>query len=251
LTRYKAVPVEGVGYYYESLLDYIHLNPVRAGLVKQSAGEALTDYPWSSVAGGYLMPQRKRVPWLAASEGLKAFDCADTVVGRRAWLERLERRALDEMGKECGVPVEPDGRDLRRSNLRRGWYWGSEAFSERLLEVGEVALKKKRHRDYRASKESRAHGEEVARRLLEEGLAVAKLRIEDLHDLPGSDVRKVAIAVTIWQRTTVKMQWLSSHLSMRSAANVSQQIRRFRQATSTIPTPLRKWISALQSENVA
>lgn len=31
--RYKAVLVEGEGYYYETLLDYIHLNPVRAVLV--------------------------------------------------------------------------------------------------------------------------------------------------------------------------------------------------------------------------
>jgi REP element-mobilizing transposase RayT len=30
--RYKAVPVEGTGYYYETLLDYVHLNPARAGL---------------------------------------------------------------------------------------------------------------------------------------------------------------------------------------------------------------------------
>src|SRR6266511_1885531 len=33
--RYKAVIVEGENdYYYQTLLDYIHLNPVRAGLVR-------------------------------------------------------------------------------------------------------------------------------------------------------------------------------------------------------------------------
>src|SRR6059058_1984263 len=33
--RYKAVAVEGrTPFYYETLLDYIHLNPVRAGLVR-------------------------------------------------------------------------------------------------------------------------------------------------------------------------------------------------------------------------
>ena len=48
--RYKAVLVEGgSGYYYETLLDYIHLNPVRAGLVKARRGESVLDHPWSSV----------------------------------------------------------------------------------------------------------------------------------------------------------------------------------------------------------
>ena len=37
--RYKAILSEGgSGYYYCSLMDYIHLNPVRAGLVRSEAG---------------------------------------------------------------------------------------------------------------------------------------------------------------------------------------------------------------------
>jgi REP element-mobilizing transposase RayT len=36
--RYKAVLVEGAGYYYETLLDYLHLNPMRAG----NRGQATT-----------------------------------------------------------------------------------------------------------------------------------------------------------------------------------------------------------------
>ena len=50
--RYKAVLVEGSGYYYESLLDYAHLNPVRAGIIKPGKEQSVMDYPWSSVAGG-------------------------------------------------------------------------------------------------------------------------------------------------------------------------------------------------------
>jgi len=38
--RYKAILSEGgSGYYYCSLMDYIHLNPVRAGLVRMKRGE--------------------------------------------------------------------------------------------------------------------------------------------------------------------------------------------------------------------
>jgi REP element-mobilizing transposase RayT len=48
--RYKAVLVEGAGYYYETLLDYLHLNPVRAGLVDLGRGQSVLDYAWSSRA---------------------------------------------------------------------------------------------------------------------------------------------------------------------------------------------------------
>jgi REP element-mobilizing transposase RayT len=40
--RYKAIPVEGrTGDFYGALCDYIHLNPVRAGLVRREAGRGL------------------------------------------------------------------------------------------------------------------------------------------------------------------------------------------------------------------
>ena len=40
--RYKAVLVEGKqAAYYETLADYIHLNPARAGLIKPKEGESL------------------------------------------------------------------------------------------------------------------------------------------------------------------------------------------------------------------
>jgi putative transposase len=54
--RYKAVVVEGKGaYYYETLLDYIHLNPVRAKLVRPRRGQSVLDYKWSSVALGHAL----------------------------------------------------------------------------------------------------------------------------------------------------------------------------------------------------
>jgi hypothetical protein len=36
--RYKSVLVEGEGYYYQTLMDYIHLNPARARLTNPLAG---------------------------------------------------------------------------------------------------------------------------------------------------------------------------------------------------------------------
>jgi len=240
--RYKAVPVEGEGYYYETLLDYIHLNPVRAGLVKPESGESVLDYPWSSVAGGCGLLPGRRPRWLAAEDALRAFACPDTAQGRRKWVERLDRRALAEAREGCGVPLPAPEADGRLSQLRRGWYWGSQAFSERLLKVGESVLKKKRHRNYRASLESRAHSEQEAQRLLKEGLVAAALAAPDLGKLKGSDARKVAIARVIRSQTTASLGWIAEHLSMRSATNVSQQIRRNRDAKKSLSKPLKTWI---------
>jgi hypothetical protein len=89
-------------------------------------------------------------------------------------------------------------------------------------------LGKTRHRSYKASGESRAHGEKEALRLLGEGLAEAGLAVEDLQRLPGSDERKVAIAREIWEKTTMSMNWIAEKLRMKSAANVSQQLGRAR-----------------------
>ena len=110
-------------------------------------------------------------------------------------------------------------------------------------------LKRKRHRSYRGSPESRAHGEKEALRLLEEGLEAAALDHLELGQLKGSDGRKVAIARVIRQRTTASMGWLAERLSMRSAANVSQQIRRNPENPKSPPKPLKTWITL--SRNVA
>jgi REP element-mobilizing transposase RayT len=247
--RYKAVLVEGAGYYYETLLDYLHLNPVRAGLVDLRRGKSVLDYAWSSVAGGHALLPRRRPPWLATDEALAAFGCADTPAGRKRWVQRLDDRAHAEARAKCGMPAPEPERDARRSDLRRGWYWGSQAFAERILKVGEAVLKKPRHRSARASQEKRAHGEQEARRLLAEGLAVAGLSEAALKKLPGSDARKVAVARVVWEQTTVDMTWLAVHLHLRSAANASQQIRRHRQHPPPLSKALQRWI--LQSENVA
>ena len=59
--RYKAVVVEGESpEYYGSLVDYIHLNPARAGIVSGRRGESVLDYRWSSLAEGYALPVGKR-----------------------------------------------------------------------------------------------------------------------------------------------------------------------------------------------
>lgn len=227
--RYKAVIVDGADtYHYRTLADYIHLNPVRARLVLPKKGQSILDYPWSSVAGGWALPPGKRPNWLAAGEGLERFDLPDSVAGRRRMVERLDRRAVEEEIKKCGIPVVAEDVDARCSHLRRGWYWGSQEFAGKLLRISEKLIKDKKRlsRAYRKTPQVKAHGEEQAERWLAEGLQVAGLVGKDLPGLKGSDPRKLALAELLWKRTTVSQEWIAEKLSMRSAANVSQQLRR-------------------------
>ncbi len=225
--RYKAVLVEGGGgYYYQTLLDYIHLNPVRAKLVRPGRGQSVLDYKWSSMGGGHALVARKRAKWLATEEALAAFGCKDTTSGRRKWVERLDRRAVEEEAERCGLVPLPEEVDARCSHLRQGWYWGSQAFAEKMLKLAGATLGRDRNRTYRASLERRAHDVTKAEQLLREGLQAAGLDLRNLQRLSGSDARKVAIAGAIWEQTVVPQKWLAERLRMRSAANVSQQLRR-------------------------
>jgi putative transposase len=248
--RYKSVLVQGEGFYYETLMDYIHLNPARAGLIRPHDGQSLLDYPWSSVARGYALPGKSRPEWLAAEEGLRAFFCADTVPGRRDFVRRLDERILAEGATKAGIPVETAEMDKRRSHLRRGWYWGSQEFAERVLKLAEKILQKDRHWGTKRALEQRAHGEAEARRLLAEGLLAAGLEKDALELLPGSDPLKATVASVIWQRTTVNMAWIAQELHMCSPTNARQQIRRIkrgeiakqsRQRMKTWPKKFKKW----------
>jgi putative transposase len=226
--RYKSVLVEAKDpWYYGTLLDYIHLNPVRAGIVKASQGQSVVDYPWSSVASGYALAPKARAPWLAAGDGLAAFDYQDTVAHRRKFVERLDRRAREEKRKDCGVAEGPE--DGRMSNLRQGWYWGTQAFCEKLRGMLERARPVRQRRRPRSAGMHRGHDEREAERIVVEGLARVGLREGKLGELPGSDPGKLEIAAEVRANTAVSMAWIAERLRMKSAANVSQQLRRFRQ----------------------
>jgi putative transposase len=244
--RYKAVLSEGkAGYYYCTLMDYIHLNPVRAGLVRINRKQSVRDYRWSSIAQGYALVARQRPDWLAASQGLAMVQCADTAPGRRRFVQHLDKRAREEGARRAGL-IEPVS-DRRRSHLRHGWYWGSQAFAERMLKLVGKSLAASKNRTYRSAPVGRAHNQAEADRLLKEGLKAAGLESGMLADLPGSDIRKVALADLLLTRTVAGQSWIAEQLAMRSAANVSQQVRRYRMNTRLkLPSPLSRYLDAVK-----
>ena len=250
--RYKAVVVEGADrYHYQTLMDYIHLNPVRARIIRTKAGQSVLDYPWSSLAGGYALPPKKRAPWLDAASGLQAFNLQDTVADRRQMVERLDRRAASEEIKNCGVPPLPAEVDARSSHLRRGWYWGTQAFGEAMRKLAGAVVGKHptKSRSYRGSTHVAAHGEQQAEAWLKQGLKAAGLTTAEVGRLKGSDVRKLLLADLLWRRTTVSQEWLAAKLAMKSAANVSQQLRRMdrKKVRAQAPEALREFLAGHES----
>jgi REP-associated tyrosine transposase len=76
-----------------------------------------------------------------------------------------------------------------------------------------------------------------------EGLAAAGLDRVDLSRLKGSDPRKVALAELLWKQTTVSQEWLAERLKMRSAANVSQLLRRAEGRRGKVPWRLESFVA--------
>lgn len=250
--RYKAVVVDGDSpYYYESLWDYIHLNPSRAGLVDATQGQSVLDYPWSSLAGGYALMPHQRAKWLAAEQGLAAMGVEDSAEGRKKMIERLDKRAADERERSGWVAVDA-AEDKRGSHLRRGWYWGQQAFAEKLMKLGGSLIgRKRKSRGYTSSPELMAHDEQKARALLAEGLRVAELSDDDLAGFGCTEPRKVLLAALLWKKTSVSQAWIAEHLCMKNAANVSRVVHRMDQAqlVEKVSKEMRRFIEGEMKEN--
>ena len=109
--RYKAFLVEapeagsaGDGDYFTTLIDYIHLNPVRAGLINIYEGvlPEVDSYRWSSLPE-YRKKRSARPEFLEAALGFGSFNLKDGPAGRRQFVERVAQRAQVEQQEKCGL----------------------------------------------------------------------------------------------------------------------------------------------------
>lgn len=205
--RYKAVLVEGGDdTYFQTVSDYIHLNPVRAGLVGKK--EMLADYRWSSFPALVGEP-RKRPEWLCGEWVLGGRGGQDNARGRRAYREDLEKRTVEE---RRGGALE----EGMLKALRRGWCFGSEEFRQRMLEGVAGAGRKP------AGPILSAHNEQEAMRLVAAGLKAVGLAGMDLKTVAKGDPRKIAVAAVVKRHTIMGNAWLGRSLEMGAAGRVSR-----------------------------
>ncbi|MBL9118204.1 MAG: transposase [Verrucomicrobiaceae bacterium] len=217
--RYKAILVDDEeGWYLGTLIDYVHLNPVRAGLASLDSG--LESYGWSSLAAGYVVPAGKRQSWLCVERGLRVWRFKDNARGRRGYLEHLEEKVRQE-GAEAGRLL-PANQSVQ-STLKRGWFFGAQAFREKALALGENALEgTATKRNYGASAGVKDHHLRMAMRLVDAGMKECKLTEEDLVRLAHGDERKAMIALAIKTHTTVPLDWVAERLHMGTRSTVSR-----------------------------
>jgi putative transposase len=228
--RYKAILVEP-GNCFWALLDYIHLNPVRAGLV--NAGDGLESYPWSSL-GQYMAVPQRRPAWQETGMAFSVTGCKDTRSGRRKFLEILELRVdWKNPGQAGAIYSEGKGKpDLAvHSALRRGWFFGSQEFRERLLKLAAKTLtgRAKRKADGYQGADLKDHGERRAERILEAGLEHFGVSRKELRSAAKGDWRKGLLAALIQKETTVRLDWISESMRMGERSSCSRTIRRTRE----------------------
>ena len=207
--RYKSLLVDGSDdFYLRTVCDYVHLNPVRANLLKE--GEVLKDYAWSSYPE-YLGEPGKRVSWLRVDRVLGEHGIRrDNRRGRQEFAHMMEGRlCLDE--------------DLLKS-IRRGWRFGGEDFLERLGEVDELTAKKESYLSVEYSEAMEVRG----RRIIAEELKRIGLKAKDLGKLRLMDVRKGEIAARLRAETTLTMGWIATELSAGSAGTLGNTLYRLK-----------------------
>jgi REP element-mobilizing transposase RayT len=228
--RYKSILCEE-GKYLQALIDYVHLNPVRAKMIHSD--EQLESYQWSSL-NDYVLPVRKRRKWLSIGEGLAHFDLEDSALGRRKYLQRLNNHIDWNRPKQSGL-VRVDEQSLN-STLRRGWYFGAESYREKALKYIEQLKKKKKVKYSPQSgysvEQSQDHGQAQAEEILAKGLAYYELQETDLAILPKGDLRKVVIAALIREHTTVRLSWISELLKMGVSSRVSAYVNQMNRTGS-------------------
>ncbi len=198
--RYKALVVDGSGNgYLKAVCDYVHLNPVRAGLLAPE--EPLESYAWTSYPV-YVREPGRRPAWLRVDRLLGEWGIpADTPAGRREFAGRVEARRRAEGAGE----YEP-----------AGWYLGSEEFRQELLaQVSEQASPKHTGEDIRQSAQAKAE------RVVQEELTRLGWAEPDLQSHRKGDGRKVSIAARLRRETTMTLAWIAERLHMGAPGHVA------------------------------
>ncbi len=194
--RYKALPLATDGGFFRLACAHVHLNPIRTPTL--AAGQRLKEFPWSSYPL-YLKAPAERPAWLRvdrllAAEGL----LGDTAASRREFERRMEAARTAESPSDW-------------AGLRRGWYFGSDAFRAGLFARMSSGAGIVRHGMLPA--ESAAHDGE---RIVGEEFARLGWSEEEPARHRKAAAAKVEIAQRLRRETTLPLRWIAARLCMGS-----------------------------------
>ena len=220
--RYHGVLVEDEGHYIE-VSRYIHLNPVRAGIVKRPE-----DYIWSSYPGYH--HGRKTLPWLN-------YTCVLEEFGERKMAYRRYREFIAEgIGKKLKPP---------RHNAISGWLLGSRRFAAKIYGM----LFSDRN-DNRWN--SRAALDDYPLNTTLDEIAAAACKTFDIHKeiLKSGGLRSTgprrAFVLVARDRAGLPTRSIASYLSIATDGGISHIARRARNHLRQ-NTEFRKYIRRIES----
>lgn len=201
--RFKSLAVEN-GERLAWLCHYIHLNPVRAGIVPV---EQLSTYRWSSY--WYLHEKKHRPACLDLRVCLSgAGKLGDGPAGHRRYNDYLAWLQEDDTARK----------EMAFERMSRGWAIGSREFKRAVAveEMGARPAAQLNHTEARAAREMRWEA------LLEECLQVLAKDSEDVTRDAKSADWKVAVATFLKRRAMASNPWLGRRLNMGAPAGVSR-----------------------------
>jgi len=202
--RYKSILVEEdrplLG-----LINYIHLNPVRAGLCE--VGE-LQRYKLSSYPKYWKRVQEKV---LNRSGVLSLADLPDTLLGMRSYQDLL---MLSEESN-------PERRDELQKKYCRGWFLGSKQ-AQKNVAKDLVALHP--HVTWSGG-DLRALNEESWERIVKSELIRLNREEDDIREEPKGVFWKALVAQKLRRETTAGNPWIANRLNMGHPNRVSMSIK--------------------------
>ena len=221
--RYKSILCEEENYLL-ALVRYIHLNPVRAGMVKTL--EELDRYPWS---GHCVLMGKKKYDWMDVSHVLTQF-------GSRKNAARTAYRSFVNEGMGQGRVPELTGGGLIRS--KGGWSkvesarrkGKREEYDERILGSGNFvnAVYKELEEKTRLQLKLRRTGRTI-NKIIDEECEENKLSVHELKG--GSRRRKVcSLRIQIAKRGLdelgLSMAEIARHVGV-STSGIARAVKRF------------------------
>jgi putative transposase len=205
--RYKSLLVEE-GEALGQVCHYLHLNPVRAGIV---TAERLEEYRASS----YWYLRRARPKCLSLTTALvEAGELADTPAGWRSYANYLWWQA------EAG----PEERIKAYASLSRGWALGSREFKAALVKEHQLAAHARAWESVGAKEVRALQWETALRRALH---AVQQSEVTAAATKKSADW-KLAVATWMKAHTQASNSWLGQKLHMGTPAAISRNLTRYR-----------------------
>lgn len=202
--RYKSILI-GEDRSLLGLVDYIHLNPVRAGIcdVDSLKNYSLSSYP------KYI--KKAPLDGLCRSDFLGILDLPDSLAGIRRYATHL---------KLCEAQ-DPNKREQLMKQYCRGWFIGSKESKKALADD----LRSKHPDVVWEGADLKELKEANWMEVLDDGLRLHGKDLESIKNDPKACDWKVQIAMSLRQKTTAKNAWIAERLNMGHPSRITNLIR--------------------------